>query len=332
MSSSISEMTTVKPCKTIRGHTHHVQGVVHLPDERHIITGSGDGSLRLWELQSGTQVGKDWRDEEDKTLVTAIALSPNGTAVASGGFDGKVRLWDVETGKVIGKWTAHSDTVASVCWSTDGKRVLSGSGDAERNSGTARVWDIKSSKTILEIKTGSDNGSWVAIYSPDSLKIATVGKTVATIWDAKTGKLLSRVPTPADLSSMVWMSDGKKLVGGSKNSIMIFDTSTLQKITTLEGHRSWVHVIALSRNERLLVSASYDYTAHLWNLDTNLPVGPALEHERTVLCAAISADGKLLVTGCDDNNVYVWDLHAILNKAGLEDLLSIPDVSFITLR
>jgi WD40 repeat protein len=59
MSSSISEMTTVKPCKTIRGHTHHVQGVVHLPDGRHIITGSGDGSLRLWELQSGTQVGKD---------------------------------------------------------------------------------------------------------------------------------------------------------------------------------------------------------------------------------------------------------------------------------
>jgi WD40 repeat protein len=264
--------------------------------------------------------------------VTAIALSPNGTAVASGGFDGKVRLWDVETGKVIGKWTAHSDAVASVCWSTGGKRVLSGSGDAERNSGTARVWDIKSSKTILEIQTGSDNGSWVAIYSPDSLKIATVSKTVANIWDAKTGKLLSRVPTPADLSSVVWMSDGKKLVGGSKNSIMIFDTSTLQKITTLKGHRSWVHVIALSRNERLLVSASYDYTAHLWNLDTNLPVGPPLEHERTVLCAAISADGKLLVTGCDDNNVYVWDLHAILDKAGLEDLLSIPDVSFITLR
>lgn len=39
-------------------------------------------------------------------------------------------------------------------------------------------------------------------------------------------------------------------------------------------------------------------------------------------CAAFSADGKLLVTGCDDTNAYAWDVHAILKEAGLEDLLS----------
>jgi hypothetical protein len=43
----------------------------------------------------------------------------------------------------------------------------------------------------------------------------------------------------------------------------------------------------------------------------------------------MSADGKLLVTACEDNNVYLWDIHAILKEAGLEDLLSIPDVSLI---
>ncbi|KAG1846555.1 hypothetical protein DFJ58DRAFT_489565 [Suillus subalutaceus] len=36
---------------------------------------------------------------------------------------------------------------------------------------------------------------------------------------------------------------------------------------------------------------------------------------------SLSADGKLLATGSDDNNVYTWDVYAILREAGLDDLL-----------
>jgi len=41
----------------------------------------------------------------------------------------------------------------------------------------------------------------------------------------------------------------------------------------------------------------------------------------------ISVDGKLLVAGCNDKNAYVWDTYTTLKDAGLEDLLSIPDVN-----
>lgn len=54
------------------------------------------------------------------------------------------------------------------------------------------------------------------------------------------------------------------------------------------------------------------------------PVGEPLRHEAGVYCAALSADGKLLVTGCNDYNAYVWDIHAILKDIGLDDLLSNP--------
>ena len=84
------------------------------------------------------------------------------------------------------------------------------------------------------------------------------------------------------------------------------------------------------QNDRLLASASGDNTACLWNLDTNLQVGPPLQHESIVLSAAISADGKQLVTGCADQNAYVWDIHTTLKDAGLEDLLSIHDVNTST--
>ncbi|KAG2030380.1 hypothetical protein BDR03DRAFT_974677 [Suillus americanus] len=102
------------------------------------------------------------------------------------------------------------------------------------------------------------------------------------------------------------------------------------KLTAWHGHQTErnssatnaVWAISLSQNERLLASASDDKTARLWNLDTNLPVGPPLQHGNKVHCAALSPDGKVLVTvGCQNKNAYTWDIHAILKKAGLEDLL-----------
>ncbi|KAG1884181.1 WD40-repeat-containing domain protein [Suillus subluteus] len=306
------------PRKTMQGHTNKIKGIVHLPGRRRIITCSMDGSLRLWDMESGTQIGKDWKDEETRAGVRSMALSPNGKIVVNGSEDGKVMLWDVETGKIVAEWTGHTGDVLSVCWSVDGNRIVSGSSD-----GTARTWNVKSGETILEIKTGHEH-VWQVIYSPDDTKIATGGPMEygAKIWDAKTGKLLATFKDDWVVWSLVWTLDGKRLITGSHGPIRIFDTATWQQIAILEGHMTYINAITLSPNNRFLASASSDKTLRLWNLDTNHSIGPPLQHEDQVECAALSADGKVLVTGCADNNVYSWDVHAILNQAGLEDLLS----------
>ncbi|KAG2341467.1 WD40 repeat-like protein [Suillus weaverae] len=336
MSSAIGkkqQTPAVAPRHKMRGHTHGVRGVVYLRCGQRIITCSGDGSLRLWDLESATQIGHDWRDggdEEDETGVTAIALSPNGNTIGSGYLDGKVRLWDVETGKVTAKWTGHTRFVRAVCWSPDGGRVASGYQD-----GTARVWALESgdSETVLgPIKTGHQ-WVWAIIYSPDSTKIATstggFDQSTIKIWNAKTGELLATLDhDPMAVHSFAWTSDEKKLISGSfDGSIRIFETATWQQIAILEGHKRVVYAISLSRNDCLLASVSCDETARLWNLDTNLPVGQPLPHNNRVECATFSDDGKLLVTGCWDKSAYVWDTHAILKEAGLQDLLSLPDES-----
>jgi WD40 repeat protein len=278
-------------------------------------------------LESGKQIGEDWRDDEAKeAAVYGIALSPNGRTVVSGSDDGKVKLWDVETRKVTQRWTGHAKDVLSVCWSTGGDRVMSGSWD-----GTARVWNAKTGKTILEIKTGHLS-VWAVIYSPDNTQIATGSyyESAAQIWDAKTGELIETLIHDTIVSCLAWTSDGKKLITGSFGPIRIFDTATWRQIATLEGHTDNIKAITLSSNNRLLASASDDNTACLWNLDTNLPVGPPLQHKHRVRSAAFSANGRVLVTGCDDKNVYTWDVNAILKQAGLEDLLPTGDVSAST--
>lgn len=67
---------------------------------------------------------------------------------------------------------------------------------------------------------------------------------------------------------------------------------------------------------------TYDNAVRIWNLDTNLQVGPPLQHEEDLSSAALSPDGKVLVTACRNENAHTWDVHAILEEAGLEDLLA----------
>lgn len=57
--------------------------------------------------------------------------------------------------------------------------------------------------------------------------------------------------------------------------------------------------------------------------DTNLSVGPPLQHEVNLGHAVISNDGKLLVTCCSNGKAYVWDIHSVLKDADLKDLLNV---------
>jgi len=60
----LKSTSTIKPRQTMRGDTSWVVDVAHLPDGGRVVTCSFDGSLRLWDLESGTQIGNDWRDDE----------------------------------------------------------------------------------------------------------------------------------------------------------------------------------------------------------------------------------------------------------------------------
>ncbi|KAG2031145.1 quinon protein alcohol dehydrogenase-like superfamily [Suillus americanus] len=146
-----------------------------------------------WNLESGKQIGEDWRDGESE--VRSIALSPDGKTVASGSDDGAVRLWDIDTRKVITTWTGHTKPAMSVCWSRDGWRVLSGSKD-----GTARQWDVERGETTLEPIVTGHIGVIAVVYSPDATLIATGGQD---------GSWTHGEPLPTQMESSVQIRDTK---------------------------------------------------------------------------------------------------------------------------
>jgi WD40 repeat protein len=293
------------------------------------MTCSGDGSVRVWNVESGKQIGEDWRDEEAQ--MNTIALSPDGKKVVSGSTDGAVRLWDIDTAKVIATWTGHITTVSFLCWNGDGRRVVSGSYDE-----TIRVWDVETGEIILQVGPLEWANMDTAVYSPDETMIAIGARRdsedigVIKIVDPNTGKLVKNLEPTEVVFCLAWPEDGKTLISGLDNGkIKIWNTTTWHQIAVLTGHTGVVD-IAVSPNGRILASASLESQGtRLWNLENGQPISSPLQPGIDVHCVSFSADGKVLATGCCDTNAYTWDVSAIVKEAGLGDkLLSNPHVGF----
>jgi WD40 repeat protein len=77
---------------TLKGHQEIVWSVCFTPDGATLLSGSEDGTVRVWDGESGRQkAALDWKVGK----VRAVAVAPDGMTAAVGG-DGKVVLWDVD--------------------------------------------------------------------------------------------------------------------------------------------------------------------------------------------------------------------------------------------
>jgi WD40 repeat protein len=108
---------------------------------------------------------------------------------------------------------------------------------------------------------------------------------------------------------MVFTPDGKKLISaGMDNKIVIWDTETWEKITTLEGHTKSVNSIALSSNGQKVVSGSTDKTLKLWDFSTYEEIQTLKGHKHTVSAVIVSPNDEYIVSGSYDKSVILWSL------------------------
>ncbi|KAG1895441.1 WD40-repeat-containing domain protein [Suillus fuscotomentosus] len=219
-----------------------ITGILHLPGGQQLITYSRGGFLKVWDMETGTQVKKLEGE------FCSIVLSPDGKTLASGSWNGAMKLWSIEKGKVTKTLMGHTDTVP-LCWSPDGEQVLGGC-----TYGTFRVWDVKSGETILgPIKAG---GHMLKVrYSPDGKVIAIAGDW-RKIWDANTGKLLKTFKgytQPLGLSAKTC------------RTVQLWNIETNQPIGT-PLHEHTVYSGKLSADGQFLFTKCQDIHVYIWDV------------------------------------------------------------------
>ena len=133
------------------------------PDGTTLASGSGDGTVKLWDVASGQETATLHTDSDGPT----VSFSPDGTTLASGPWFGWAILWDVASGQEKATLQDHTDFFGSVSFSPDGTTLASGSGDA-----TVRLWDVASGQEKATLQGHTD---WVTSvsFSPDGTTLAS---------------------------------------------------------------------------------------------------------------------------------------------------------------
>jgi ankyrin repeat protein/serine/threonine protein kinase len=168
------------------------------------------------------------------------------------------------------------------------------------------VNSVAYSKDGMQMAIGLDNGS-IAFYKKENQTY----KPITTL------KEHSR-----NVSSVMYSPDGKQLASGSMdNTVVIWDTGTLQAMTQLKGHTHFVNSVTYSPDGKQLASGSYNNTMVIWDMQTLQAVTQLKGHSSSVLSVAYSPDCKQLASGSGDwqkGELWIWDMQTLQAVAQLK--------------
>ena len=171
---TIWDLRTRRPVTQLNGHMSHISGIVFSRDGRSMVSGSEDGTVRLWSVDG-------WRERRVLNAVRGIhsvALAPDDRTIAGGSGDGRIFVWDKGGGEPR-IFVGHSLMVAGVTFSPDGRTLASGSSDK-----SVRLWDVRTGRETLTLR-GHHDLVYALAFRPDGGALASGGQDMALrIWPA----------------------------------------------------------------------------------------------------------------------------------------------------
>jgi WD40 repeat protein len=233
--------------------------------------------------------------------VNCLAFAPDNLHLAAGsgeldGGRGTVGVWRIFTGqefyttdrpKTADRVFAqeHYGLVTSVCFSPDGRRVLSASHDE-----TARVWDARTGAALLEFK--HESSVYQAAYSPDGRTIVSGGRDhSARVWKVATGKVaVPPLSHGLTVTQTVFSPDGERVLTTTDDGARIWELRTGEPLAPILKLSDPIWKMTISADGRLAVAVSRSGAIRTWDTQRSTEGRPfAVPEER--LPALSGADG-----------------------------------------
>jgi len=329
-----------------RGHENQVTSLAFSQDGQRIVSGSADGTVRLWDAKSGAELAV-FREEGVRWV--DVSFRPDGRPIACGWLHlggEAVYICDPQCGETLAVLRENNFNGSAISHSPDGRQIVTGSLD-----GTVRVWDVSSGDRLLVLREDEGNVHSVS-YSPDGRRILSRSHGRVHVWDAENGNKLEAVlsvsleslpasfrpevlrwgpresedgyrvqpESDAELARLAVLCservlsnsmDGRRIATQSvepERPVRIWDVESGNESTVLHGHGSTIACVSFSPDGRWIVGAASDNTLRIWDLQGEYESVRWLKgHRHEVTSVSYSPNGRRFATGGTDRTARIWD-------------------------
>lgn len=279
-----------------------ITSIVFSPDERYLVTGSADATIRVWLLDNDLEpVGESFAlpnltteqylglQSRTARPIHSLFFFPSSDMLVSAGHDHFISVWDVTYRQHLGI-VYHPDKVESIAVAPDGKSIATSTWD-----GTVRILEVTSlnDDEHLKLKLTRPHGS----DNEPSLNIVGKGLPLTTVQFSQDAKSLYGLK---GFRLRKWELPSEKTPnhGGEANC------------TCMSGQRvNRIYSIALSPQAHRVAYAERDGTIRLSNLaSAYYKAGITRQlYGHTEHCTMkFSTGGKHLVSGSSDGSLRIW--------------------------
>ena len=244
-----------------------------------ISTPRSDELIRITDVKTGRELTKTNGHGPN------LAFSPDGKTVA---FDRgvSIRLWDTETGRTLDISVADpndiynaslDDTSQALVFSPDGKKLVNGTWGGEVHLWNAETGEALTTFLRAEPQEGHHGRDTIRTlaFSPDGAMLAVGSDTHIRIRLLDGERQIGFKNVSGQSEVLVFSPDTTVLVIGRRNGgIELWDITTGDQLTTLEGHIGPVETLVFSPDGRTLVSTGQDGTILVWDWEDALKNSP----------------------------------------------------------
>ncbi len=194
------------------------------PKSDMVATGSSDGIIRLWNVDTG-QLIRCFKRYSD--IIVKVRWSPIDDCLVSTSEDKVIRIWDVNTGRCVRQ--INCDTWA-IDWFPGGRFIASGDWEGE-----ICIWDTISGEIMNPRRVREKESVYAVSWSPNGAYLATqVLGGIISIWDIKSYyRVLQWKAHEGEKGGfcVAWSPDGRLLASGSNdNTIRIWNSRTSEEL------------------------------------------------------------------------------------------------------